>query len=459
MKTDGLPVSFLDEMKQLLGDEYEDYLKSFQMPHFSGIRINSLKITNEHWQKIAPFPTEPVPWTPNGYYYEEEIKPSKDPYYFAGLYYLQEPSAMLPAAVLPVTPGDRVLDLCAAPGGKSTELGARLQGQGVLFSNDISNSRAKALLKNLELFGIPNICVTSETPEKLAQELPEYFDKILVDAPCSGEGMFRKDETMVKDWLVHGPGYYGPIQKQILEAAAALLAPGGVMVYSTCTFSVQENEESVSWLLSRHKDLELVPVPRFSGAADGIGLTGCIRLFPHRIKGEGHFLAMIRKKGTRLRNEGHRKPDISSQEQPYALTEDSRQLLADLLQALSGSEKQLFHRDGFLYLLPKDTWIPKNLRFLRTGLLLGELKKGRLEPSQASAMALTLTGASSFSPLNLRRGDERIIRYLKGETIALQDSEIAKGWRLVCIDGFPLGWGKESGSMLKNKYYPGWRWQ
>ena len=255
MNTDGLPVSFLDEMKQLLGDEYEDYLKSFQMPHFSGIRINSLKITNEHWQKIAPFPTEPVSWTPNGYYYEEEIKPSKDPYYFAGLYYLQEPSAMLPAAVLPVIPGDRVLDLCAAPGGKSTELGARLQGQGVLFSNDISNSRAKALLKNLELFGIPNICVTSETPEKLAQELPEYFDKILVDAPCSGEGMFRKDETMVKDWLVHGPGYYGPIQKQILEAAAALLAPGGVMVYSTCTFSVQENEESVSWLLSRHKDL------------------------------------------------------------------------------------------------------------------------------------------------------------------------------------------------------------
>lgn len=274
-----LPELYQESMKTLLGEEYEQYLESFEKPFSRGIRVNTRKWTPGECvsamrrsglcESLAP-----VPWIPNGLFYEEGLKLSKNPYYYAGLYYLQEPSAMTPASVLPVNPGDRVLDLCAAPGGKSTELGARLKGKGLLFANDISNSRAKALLKNLELFGIPNICVASESPEKLAVSYPEYFDKILVDAPCSGEGMFRREPDMVKDWLEKGPEYYGPVQREIVEQALKMLKPGGTMVYSTCTFSRTEDEEVILEVLEKHREMELIPVPRFEGACDGIGLSG-----------------------------------------------------------------------------------------------------------------------------------------------------------------------------------------
>ena len=290
-----LPETFTASMKDLLGDDYQAYLDSFEEPRIYGLRVNTLKWTPEQCRQVyGDF--QPVPWIANGLLYPEERRMAKDPYYYAGLYYLQEPSAMTPASVLPVEPGDKVLDLCAAPGGKSTELGAKLKGQGVLMANDISNSRAKALLKNLELFGVSNICVTSETPEKLASVYPEYFDKILVDAPCSGEGMFRKDADMVKDWLEHGPAYYAPIQKEILHQAVAMLRPGGMMVYSTCTFDKREDEEQILDLLETYPEMEVVPLPRFAGACDSFGFTGAIRLFPHKIKGEGHFVVLLRKK-------------------------------------------------------------------------------------------------------------------------------------------------------------------
>ena len=251
-----LPETFLEQMKQLLGSDYDAWLESYAQKPFAGLRINETKTDRETWESaLAPFSFRRVPWTGNGYYIGEDAKASRHPYYYAGLYYLQEPSAMAPAAVLPVCPGDKVLDLCAAPGGKSTELGARLLGEGLLVSNDISNSRAKALLKNLELFGIPNICVTSETPEKLASVFGPYFDKILVDAPCSGEGMFRKDPDLIKSWLERGPEYYAPIQRQILKSAAAMLKPGGMLLYSTCTFAKMEDEDTISWLLSEEPDL------------------------------------------------------------------------------------------------------------------------------------------------------------------------------------------------------------
>ena len=281
-------------MKDLLGDEYQAYLDSFEEPRIYGLRVNTLKWTPEQCRQVY-VDFQQVPWIANGLLYPEERRMAKDPYYYAGLYYLQEPSAMTPASVLPVEPGDRVLDLCAAPGGKSTELGAKLMGKGVLIANDISNSRAKALLKNLELFGISNICVTSETPEKLVSVYPEYFDKILVDAPCSGEGMFRKDADMMKDWLEHGPAYYAPIQKEILHQAVAMLKPGGMMVYSTCTFDKREDEEQILDLLKTYPEMEVVPLPRFAGACDSFGFSGAIRLFPHKIKGEGHFVVLLRK--------------------------------------------------------------------------------------------------------------------------------------------------------------------
>ena len=260
--------------------------------------MNTLKLSPEEFLEFSPWKLSPVPWTKNGFYYDSQDRPSRHPAYFAGLYYLQEPSAMTPAAMLPVEPGDKVLDVCAAPGGKSTELAAKLKGEGLLVSNDISYSRARALLKNLELTGAANIAVVSEEPEKLAEVWPEFFDKILVDAPCSGEGMFRRDDDMVKDWTSRGPEYYSPIQRRILEQAVAMLKPGGMLLYSTCTFSRLEDEDNVNFLLESHPEMELVPFNLASvpGSADGIGLNGCMRLFPHRMKGEGHFLALLRKK-------------------------------------------------------------------------------------------------------------------------------------------------------------------
>lgn len=378
---------------------------------------------------------------------------------------------MAPAAVLPVCPGDKVLDLCAAPGGKSTELGARLQGEGLLVSNDISNSRAKALLKNLELFGIPNICVTSETPEKLASVFGPYFDKILVDAPCSGEGMFRKDPDLIKSWLERGPEYYAPIQRQILKSAAAMLKPGGMLLYSTCTFAKLEDEDTIQWILKEEPDLELVPIEPWEGACGGFDGMPVIRLFPHKIEGEGHFLALLRKKDTQAPDGGKFSGSIGSDNRSGAASgKDSAQVRrleqesdfgqweAMLTQALDHS--RIMVRDGMVYYLPKCFDRSWNLRYLRTGLLLGEWKKNRFEPSQAAAMALPMKEFSQT--VSLSAEDDRTIRYLKGETVfptPEESSGLKKGWVLIGVDGYPLGWAKYTGSNFKNKYYPGWRWQ
>lgn len=470
-----LPEAYKESVKALLGEEYDAYLESFQHPFKRGLRVNTLKWTPQECVSRMSrngicHSLTPIPWISNGFFYEEGAKLSKDPYYYAGLYYLQEPSAMMPASVLPVQPGDKVLDLCAAPGGKSTELGAKLKGKGLLFANDISTSRARALLKNLELFGIPGICVASESPEKLALAYPEYFDKILVDAPCSGEGMFRKEPDMVKDWVEKGPGDYGPIQREIVEQAITMLKPEGILVYSTCTFSRTEDEEVILEVLKKHREMELVPIPRFEGACDGAGLPGCIRLFPHKIPGEGHFLAMLRKKESGERDK--KQPGLSAEgtgrmpkkmpgEMPGKMPrrlEKNREFM-EFMEKLPGVYEpgRFFVLQDSVYYLPEDFTVQAGLRYLRTGLFVGSIKNERFEPSQALAMTL---GQDTFEDsISFSREDERVIRYLKGETILLTDREkVKKGWQLVCVDGFALGFAKGAGTVLKNKYYPGWRW-
>ncbi|MEY8352062.1 RsmB/NOP family class I SAM-dependent RNA methyltransferase [Lachnospiraceae bacterium 54-53] len=454
MKEIRISEEFSNRMKDLLGEEeYQAYLKSFEEERHYGLRVNTLKISPEEFTGLAAFSLSPVPWIYNGFYYNGEDRPAKNPYYYAGLYYLQEPSAMTPANLLPVTPGDKVLDLCAAPGGKSTELGIKLKGEGLLVANDISNSRAKALLKNLELWGIENICVTSEDPGKLKETFGEFFDKILVDAPCSGEGMFRKDGDMIKSYEEHGPEYYAGIQKEIMGQAADMLVPGGLLLYSTCTFSLCENETVIRWVLENRKEMELVKLPLFEGASDGMGLSGCLRLFPHRVKGEGHFMALLKKKEngerkTVLERETKKQPSL-----PAGLTE----FLAMVSKPLELSRIRI--KNDAVYYMPEH--FPEGaggLRYLRTGLLLGEWRNGRFEPGQAFAMALK-PGQFKQS-VSWERKDERVIRYLKGETISLKEEEgPVKGWCLVCVDGFPLGFAKGTGPSLKNKYYPGWRWQ
>ena len=456
------PVSFTEKMKNILQDEYEDFLKGYDRTRHYGLRVNRTKLTAEQFEKMAMYDLEPVPWIDNAFEYEDSVSPAKHPYYFAGMYYLQEPSAMTPANLLPIEPGDRVLDLCAAPGGKATELGAKLNHTGLLVANDISNSRAKALLKNIELFGIPNVLVTSEPPEKLAEKFPAFFDKILIDAPCSGEGMFRKNPGMMKDWETYGPKHYSGLQQSIVPHAIRMLKPGGMLLYSTCTFSPEENEGSVKFMLDLDPDLEVVDIPnRYEGFAPGRpeliedgteDLKKCVRIWPHKMNGEGHFIALLRKKEKGEAIEKKAKP-----RKEKALPPLLEEFMKDCTYPMNGNDIEI--QEDRVYLMPEGIKGIKGLRFLRSGLLLGTLTKDRFEPSQAFAMVLKKDQYKAT--IDLSRIDHRVIRYLKGETIEVDDLPLKrqKGWQLVCVDGFPLGWGKLVNGSLRNKYLPGWRWQ
>lgn len=458
-----LPATFEEKMKSLLGDGYLDYLNCFDEPRHYGLRINTSKISVDEFLKIAPWPLEPVPWISNGFYYDgEKFHPAKHPYYFAGLYYLQEPSAMTPADRLPVEPGDRVLDLCAAPGGKATELGAKLAGSGVLAANDLSSSRAKGLLKNLELFGIGNVLVLSEEPGKLIPYFREYFDKILIDAPCSGEGMFRKDRKMIRAWEEHSPDYFSKIQKSIITQAAEMLREGGMLLYSTCTFSPEENEQTIDYLLDHYPEFEICKIEEYDGFSQGIpetasgreALSKTVRIFPHKMKGEGHFLALM-KKGNNSDNKFHQIPSGNSRR--VKLPSDLEEFVSCIGRKFNREQFEI--RGERVYYMPYGLPDLKGVRFLRTGLLFGELKKNRFEPSQALAMNLKKDEYPNI--IDLPSEDDRVIKYLKGETLDVEDmtSPKDKGWYLVCTDGYPLGFGKLVNQMLKNKYLPGWRWQ
>lgn len=496
-----LPEEFEMKMKKLLGSEYEEFLASYDHPRNFGLRVNVDKISPKEFEKIAPFHLTKIPWTENGYYYEEQDMPARHPFYYAGMYYLQEPSAMTPASRLVSKPGDRVLDLCAAPGGKATELGAHLHGKGVLVANDISASRAKALLKNIEVFGIRNSFVVNEVPAKLAENFQEFFDKILVDAPCSGEGMFRKDPAVAKVWDGNKPFECAKQQKEIITRAAQMLAPGGDMLYSTCTFSPEENEQVIQFLLDSRDDMEIREIQPYEGftpgcpeAANGTpDLKKCVRIWPHKMAGEGHFLALLHKKapgetagaqendrnghpnretmvdehknqveGTISDIKGIGKPEIK------ALTE----FFADV--SMEMNWKQVEVRKGQVYLVPEALGTRKGLVFLRNGLYLGEIRKDRFEPSQSFAMALKKEEYTAV--INLDYRDVRVEKYLRGETLEVDDivecnfqkaeemhnakitkKRLEKGWQLVCVNGYPLGWGKLVNGTLKNKYHAGWR--
>lgn len=433
-----LPENYINSIKELLNDEADDYFKCLDEKCHKGLRVNNLKASTEEFETFNPFDLSKVPFISNGFYVDSLEGISKHPYYHAGLYYLQEPSAMLPANRLPVNEHDFVLDLCAAPGGKATELAAKLNGTGILYANDISASRAKALLKNLENAGAKNIYVTAESPSKLAENLPKFFNKILVDAPCSGEGMFRKDESLIDSYIEHGPDYYAPIQKDILESAYEMLAPGGLLMYSTCTFSIKEDEDNIFYLLSNHEDLSLEDIEPYEGFSHGFSerfnkefnMDKCVRVFPHKMKGEGHFLALIKKAGVT-------KEHIISKKEEYT------------------------DKNGCIYELPGylDNGFRKALRYLRTGLYIGENKNNKLKYSNAYALSLR---ADEFdNVLTLTETDVRVEKYLKGETIFLQDEEInsvKKGYVLILLNKFSLGFAISDGrNTLKNMYNKGWR--
>ena len=446
-----LPDKYINAMKELLGDEFDDYIKSFEDKRLYGLRVNNLKISTEDFVKICPFPIKPIPWISNGFFYNEEDKPGKHPYYYAGLYYLQEPSAMTPANLLPVSKGDRILDMCAAPGGKSTELAAKLGDAGLLVSNDISASRAKALLKNIELFGTRNVMVINEDPARLVNIYPGYFDKILIDAPCSGEGMFRKDNKLIKAWEKNGPEFYGEIQRNIVLYGADMLKPGGMMMYSTCTFSKYEDEQTIEYLLKNRPEMSLVHASDYEGFVHGFdNMTECLRIFPHKMPGEGHFMALLQKSADCP--ETYYKP---AEWKKIKLADELNEFLDLVKMPVAPERIQMVEERA--YLMPELINDYKNVRKLRAGLLLGEVKKNRFEPSQALAMTLKMEDFAQV--INLKCEDARVIKYLKGETLEVEDINAKQGWNLICVDGYPLGFGKLTGTTLKNKYHAGWRWQ
>ncbi|XEC96513.1 RsmB/NOP family class I SAM-dependent RNA methyltransferase [Paenibacillus tarimensis] len=549
-----LPGAFIAKMKRLLGDEeFEAFLASYDDKRWYGLRLNALKIDEEHYAELSPWGNrlQPIPWADGGYYYDDEIRPGKHPHYHAGLYYIQEPSAMAPAELLDVKPGHYVLDLCAAPGGKSTQLAGKLQGRGVLVANDNARERTKALAKNIELAGVRNAIVLNEEPEALATVFELYFDRILVDAPCSGEGMFRKDDSMITQWEKHSVRRCAHMQRDILKFAVKMLAPGGRLVYSTCTFSPEENEAQIAALVTEHPELSVSEVPLANGWMPGrpdwvdysedqeeredrggkaFGAAGqirrTVRLWPHKVRGEGHYAAVLVKaddtgavrgdQAGQFRQANHQDGRNSGRDngrsgknremtaahsrtsryegaertgkgkdkgQAAALRRADREMSAEerwkgfAKEQLLGFELwpgKLISYGNRVYLQPPGVPPLDGLQVVRPGWYLGEAGKHRFEPSQPLAMALHET--ESVRSLRLGSDEEAAIRYLKGETIEADEGRFVyrlsegaaraggisgsakrTGTVLVCVDGFPVGWGKWDGVMLKNGLAAGWR--
>ena len=435
-----LPDIFNEKMRRLLGEEAEAFFAAYERPRAVGLRVNPRQ------PAALPFALTPIPWEPTGFFVDPDARPGLHPFHEAGAYYLQEPSAMAPVALLDPQPGELVLDLCAAPGGKSTQIAARMQGQGLLLSNEIHPQRARILAGNLERMGAANAVVTNAHPAQLAERFPGCFDRVLVDAPCSGEGMFRKEEAAVRDWTPQAVEACARRQAEILDAACAMLQPGGRLVYSTCTFSPEEDEQTVAALLRRQPAFTLVQPDAPWGApgrpdwADGEpALARCVRLWPHLVRGEGHFAAVFEK------TEGER--GDFSQENAVEAPEHLRAFCQE--NGLTLPSGTLLRFGKTLTLAPDDCPVLDGLRVLRAGLELGTLETGRFEP--AHALALWCTGAART--LALDPDGPEVRQYLAGQTLPCA----LRGWTLVTMGGLSLGWGKGAGGVLKNHYPKGLR--
>lgn len=467
-----LPHDFIERMREQLQDEYPDFLASYENERVHGLRYNPLKAANkgkDGFLRQMPFELETVPWTDEGFYYKHDAQPGKHAFHEAGAYYIQEPSAMAVAEALAPKPGEKILDLCAAPGGKSTHIAGKMMGEGLLVSNEIIPGRAKILSQNIERMGIANAVVCNETPERLAEFFPEFFDKILVDAPCSGEGMFRKDETAINEWSLENVKMCADRQKMILEHAASTLRPGGILVYSTCTFSAEENEGVISDFLNAHEEFSKEHI---------------MRMWPHKIIGEGHFVAKLKKNdGLNEKNdlsvsekiqqkeevhqniEKYQKEDKHQKKEAYQKKEqvdmDSISLCQKFLSEELGLsiqlQEQFKERGVFLtfgehiYLMPMQMISIKGLKVVRPGLHLGTIKKNRFEPSHALALYLSQEQVGQYYEMNEKETES----YLHGDTFYC-DEEL-KGWTLLTTDGYSIGFGKAGNGQMKNHYPKGLR--
>ena len=427
-----LPQDFLDRIEKQLGEEYPAFLESLERPRAVALRFNPLKGEIP----ALPFTGEPVPWESMGYYYDPQARPGLHPYHEAGVYYLQEASAMSAVALLDPQPGEKICDLCAAPGGKTTQIAGRMGGEGFLLCNEINPKRAKILGKNIERMAVGNALVTNEHPQRLADKYAGFFDRVLIDAPCSGEGMFRKEESAVTDWSLETVQMCAHRQGEILHSGAQLLKPGGRLVYSTCTFAPEENELAVEKFLEQHPEFVREPVeaPWFTPAGEG-----AFRLWPHKLLGEGHFAAVLRK----LEGEAADVREMTGGKAPKEWTEFAKELdirLPEGKYILFGSS---------LHWVPEQMPDIQRIKVVRVGLELGEVKKNRFEP--AHALALWLKSCKNVQDFPAE--STQIRDYMAGQVL----SGTVKGWCLITAGGYSLGWGKGDGNTIKNHYPKGLR--
>ena len=457
-----LPIEFEKKMKAFLGDEWDDFLYSYDNNRFQALRFNTLKVQSPE-ERMRILKTlkissdKKVSWANEAYYFDENVRPGKHPYHEMGLYYIQEPSAMSAAALLAPKPGMRVLDLCAAPGGKSTQLATYLGDSGLLVSNEINTQRSRILSQNIERMGIKNAIVTNEDSFVLASHFPGFFNAIQVDAPCSGEGMFRKLPEAIEQWSMENVAICAERQNEILDNAAVMLKPGGTIVYSTCTFSKEENEDVIEYFLERHPDFTLEEMERF---------------WPHKVDGEGHFVAKLVRRGcvdTDLKADRKTKKNKNSKnrknETKPALTKENMKLLSEFLDETISEDVAAWIKNSRLvmfgeqlYRLPDMEVDIKGLKVQRAGLHIGEFKKQRFEPSHSLALALKLNDAKNL--VKLTCDNPQTIGFFNGQSVMLSDEQAAeckKGWALVCVDGYPAGWGKVNGAQVKNHYPKGLR--
>ncbi|WP_054948908.1 RsmB/NOP family class I SAM-dependent RNA methyltransferase [Numidum massiliense] len=491
-----LPDAFCRQMQDMLPPrEYDAFLQTYSEPATRGLRVNTLKTTPSALTNAVPFALKPIPWCETGFYYKQADRPGRHPYHHAGVYYIQEPSAMAVVELLDPHPGEKILDLCAAPGGKSTHISAKLAGDGWLVSNEIHPQRAKVLADNIERCGVPNATVLNAAPDELTDRFPAYFDRIIVDAPCSGEGMFRKNPEAIGEWGPEAVDHCVQRQLDILRAALPMLRPGGRLVYSTCTFNDRENEGVVTTLLQQFPELRLLgescapfadqtndsraAIERHALVMGQSPENGCVfRLWPHHLRGEGHFVAMFEKREEQLQSSRttrgqHKQKAKKKAKSGRTLDRGQRQLLdtfiRETLQLQAGTRQT---QEGIrqtqagirqtqvpagtgnyvlygnhLYATSSDLPPLDGIKVVRPGLYLGEFKKNRFEPSHAWAMALKATDVQRTVALT-EKERQHIDAYLRGETLSAEQSN--KGWVLVTADHFPLGWGKQDGTQVKN---------
>jgi NOL1/NOP2/sun family putative RNA methylase len=456
-----LPKAYLESMEHRLGDEYDAFIASYNDPPTVGLRVNTLKLPPDHFASLSPFALTPIPWTDDGFSLPPGSRPGKHPYHAAGLYYIQDPSAMAVAELMNPKPGEMILDLAAAPGGKTTHIAAKMKGQGVLVANDIHPRRVRELARNMERWGARNVIILNETPRKLADHLGAFFDQVLVDAPCSGEGMFRKDPKGIYDWSSKFVESCAARQDEILHDAAKLVRPGGQLIYVTCTFSPEEDECTIYRFLINHTNFNLVEPNLTEGFSSGrpdwckpnddqltkMGLDRTVRIWPHSAPGEGHFIAVLKR--TEESTYGTN-PSLFS---PPLIPELERSYINNFMgQTLKRgvSVNQMALLGSHLYQIPEELPDLTGLRVIHWGWWLGVLQVKRFEPSHSLAMALKPSDFQQVFPLTI--DDPRVMAYIHRDVLPATGPD---GWVLVSVDDYPLGWGKRVKNRLKS-HSPRW---